>query len=99
MHKDVLLLIQVTSVPSFLGVLLRLIKAFLEDFPLNTWKEFDFIITNDSWLCAGHKPNIGLVSPIFRKILSFDLLVQSPIRPIWAEACGVQVREICMKKV
>jgi N-methylhydantoinase B len=61
-----------TSVPSFLGVLPMLTKALLKDyFPINTWKEGDCVITNDPWLCAGHKPDIGLVSPIFRN----DILI------------------------
>jgi N-methylhydantoinase B len=54
------------SVPSFLGVLPFLMKALLKDyFPLETWREGDVVITNDPWLCAGHKPDIGIVSPIF----------------------------------
>ena len=54
------------SVPSFLGVLPFLMKSLLKDYyPLNTWREGDVIITNDPWLCAGHKPDIGIVSPIF----------------------------------
>lgn len=56
------------SVPSFLGVLPILTKALLADhFPLADWKEGDVVITNDPWLCAGHKPDIGIVSPIFYK--------------------------------
>ncbi len=56
------------SVPSFLGVLPMLTKALLEDyFPLETWKEGDVVMTNDPWLCAGHKPDIGIVSPVFYK--------------------------------
>jgi N-methylhydantoinase B len=55
------------SVPSFLGVLPMLTKALLKDyFPPHTWREGDTVMTNDPWLCAGHKPDIGLVSPIFR---------------------------------
>ena len=54
------------SVPSFLGVLPFLMKSLLKDyFPLESWKEGDVVITNDPWLCAGHKPDIGIVSPIF----------------------------------
>ena len=50
------------SVPSFLGVLPFLVKALVKDFfPINTWKEGDVVITNDPWLCAGHKPDIGIV--------------------------------------
>ena len=56
-----------TSVPSFLGVLPMLTKALLRDyFPLDSWQDGDVVMTNDPWLCAGHKPDIGLVSPIFR---------------------------------
>ena len=54
------------SVPSFLGVLPMLTKALIKDyFPLEEWKEGDVVMTNDPWLCAGHKPDIGIVSPIF----------------------------------
>ncbi len=54
------------SVPSFLGVLPMLTKALLADyFPPDTWQPGDVVMTNDPWLCAGHKPDIGLVSPIF----------------------------------
>jgi len=62
------------SVPSFLGVLPFLVKALIKDyFPINTWKEGDVIITNDPWLCAGHKPDIGIVTPIFnqKKLIGF----------------------------
>jgi N-methylhydantoinase B len=63
-----------TSVPSFLGVLPMLTRALLKDyFPIDSWQEGDIVMTNDPWLCAGHKPDIGLVSPIFRneKIIGF----------------------------
>ncbi len=54
------------SVPSFLGVLPMLTKALLKDyFPEEEWQEGDVVMTNDPWLCAGHKPDIGIVSPIF----------------------------------
>jgi N-methylhydantoinase B len=54
------------SVPSFLGVLPFLMKALLrEHFPLDQWCRGDVVITNDPWLCAGHKPDIGIVTPVF----------------------------------
>ncbi len=62
------------SVPSFLGVLPILTKALLKDyFPEDTWNDGDVVMTNDPWLCAGHKPDIGIVSPIFhqKKLIGF----------------------------
>ena len=62
------------SVPSFLGVLPMLTKALIKDyFPLEEWNEGDVVMTNDPWLCAGHKPDIGIVSPIFykKKLIGF----------------------------
>ena len=60
------------SVPSFLGVLPFLVKALVKDyFPIESWKQGDVVITNDPWLCAGHKPDIGIVTPIFSSP-SFD---------------------------
>ena len=54
------------SVPSFLGVLPFLVKALIRDhFPPESWREGDVVITNDPWLCAGHKPDIGIVTPVF----------------------------------
>jgi N-methylhydantoinase B len=54
------------SVPSFLGVIPMLTKALLKDyFPPREWRPGDAVMTNDPWLCAGHKPDIGIVSPIF----------------------------------
>ena len=64
------------SVPSFLGVLPMLTQALLKDyFPPKDWQEGDVVMTNDPWLCAGHKPDIGLVSPIFfQEKLTFIIL-------------------------
>jgi N-methylhydantoinase B len=62
------------SVPSFLGVIPMLTQALLKDyFPIATWQEGDVVMTNNPWLCAGHKPDIGLVSPIFnqKKLIGF----------------------------
>ena len=56
------------SVPSFLGVIPMMAKYLLNgDFPLDSWKPGDVVTTNDPQLCAGHKPDVGVVSPIFHK--------------------------------
>lgn len=62
------------SVPSFLGVIPMLTQSLLKDyFPPESWAEGDCVMTNNPWLCAGHKPDIGLVSPIFyqTKLIGF----------------------------
>lgn len=62
------------SVPSFLGVIPMLTKALIKDyFPLDQWHDGDVVMTNNPWLCAGHKPDIGIVSPIFfeEKLIGF----------------------------
>jgi|TARA_Y100000310_G_scaffold253669_1_gene260575 N-methylhydantoinase B len=54
------------SVPSFLGVIPMMTKHLLHsEFPEDSWKQGDVVTTNDPQLCAGHKPDVGVVSPIF----------------------------------
>jgi len=56
------------SVPSFLGVIPMMTKYLLNgDFPESSWRPGDVVTTNDPQLCAGHKPDVGVVSPIFFK--------------------------------
>lgn len=56
------------SVPSFLGVIPMMTKYLLNgEFPVSNWRSGDVVITNDPLLCAGHKPDVGVVSPIFYK--------------------------------
>lgn len=71
------------SVPSFLGVLPFLVKSLIKDyFPISEWQDGDVVITNDPWLCAGHKPDIGIVTPVFNKHKSligfFGCIAHSP---------------------
>jgi N-methylhydantoinase B len=81
------------SVPSFLGVLPMLTKALLRDyFPAESWREGDTVMTNDPWLCAGHKPDIGLVSPVFRagQLIGFiGTIAHSPDMggALWGAGC------------
>jgi N-methylhydantoinase B len=64
-----------TSVPAFMGVLPMLTRALLSDyFPADTWQAGDMAITNDPWLCAGAKADVGLVTPIFRSQSDFGAM-------------------------
>ena len=53
------------SIPSFIGTVPRTIRCFLDDFPPDTLREGDVLITNDCWLGTGHLPDITLARPIF----------------------------------
>lgn len=53
------------SIPSFIGTAPRTIRCFLEEFPPETLREGDVLITNDVWLGTGHLPDITVARPIF----------------------------------
>jgi N-methylhydantoinase B len=55
------------SIPSFIGTAPRTIRAFLQEFPEETLREGDILITNDIWLGTGHLPDITVGKPIFRE--------------------------------
>ncbi len=54
------------GMPVFNLTLPRAVKALLEEFPPATLKPGDVLITNDPWLCAGHLPDVAVVTPVFR---------------------------------
>ncbi|MBI3965008.1 MAG: hydantoinase B/oxoprolinase family protein, partial [Chloroflexi bacterium] len=53
------------SIPSFVGCLARTARYFLQQFPIDSWKPGDAMLTNDPWAATGHRPDITLVTPIF----------------------------------
>jgi N-methylhydantoinase B len=55
------------GIPSFVGILPRTLKHFLQRFPKETWKPGDCVITNDPWMGTGHLPDFTMASPIFHK--------------------------------
>lgn len=54
------------SMPVFNLTLPRAVKALLNQFPADTLREGDVLITNDPWICAGHLFDVALVTPVFR---------------------------------
>lgn len=67
-------LVQATDgVPSFLCTTPRTIGHFLKEFPPETLREGDILITNDIWLGTGHLPDITVAKPIFLngKLMAF----------------------------
>ena len=46
------------SIPLFMGTLSRTVQHFLAQFPAETWRPGDVVITNDPWMGTGHRPDI-----------------------------------------
>ena len=53
------------GIPSFVGLLPRILRNMLAAIPKEEWKPGDCIITNDPWLATGHLLDISMAAPIF----------------------------------
>ncbi|MBI4183890.1 MAG: hydantoinase B/oxoprolinase family protein [Proteobacteria bacterium] len=61
-------LVQATrSIPSFIGTLPATVKHFLKEYPPETLRPGDVLITNDVFLGTGHLHDLTLAKPIFRR--------------------------------
>lgn len=54
------------GVPSFAGVMSRMMGVFLRTHPVESWRPGDVGITNDPWTNTGHLPDTAVVTPVFR---------------------------------
>jgi N-methylhydantoinase B len=55
------------SSPAFTVTLPMTTKHLLAEFPVETLRPGDVLVTNDSWLGAGHLPDVNLVMPVFNE--------------------------------
>ena len=55
------------GIPSFVGILPRTLRHFLQRYPAEQWQPGDCVITNDPWMATGHLPDITMAAPIFHK--------------------------------
>lgn len=53
------------GMPVFNLVLPNVARHFLERFGADWLEDGDVLITNDPWICAGHLPDVAVVTPIF----------------------------------
>ena len=53
------------SMPVFNMTMPNVTKEILKKYPVEKIKPGDVYLTNDPWMCAGHLPDIAVVSPIF----------------------------------
>ncbi len=56
---------QALAVPIHLATLIPVIRALLDEYPLNQAKEGDLYILNDPYLGGTHLPDIALMMPVF----------------------------------
>jgi 5-oxoprolinase (ATP-hydrolysing) len=54
------------AMPVFNLTLPMAVNAMLEEYPPETLKPGDVLVTNDPWLCAGHLFDIAIAAPVFR---------------------------------
>ena len=55
------------SIPAFIGTLPATVKHFLAEFPVDTLRPGDILITNDPWKGTGHLADVSVAKPIFFK--------------------------------
>lgn len=59
-------LVQATrSIPSFIGTLPATVKHFLAEYPPQTLRPDDVLVTNDIYQSTGHLPDLSLAKPVF----------------------------------
>ena len=54
-----------SSAPPFVGTMSQTMRAFLNEIPLEQWREGDVVITNDAWMGTGHLNDFSIALPIF----------------------------------
>lgn len=65
--RGVMLAQSVQGAPGHLGSLSLGLKHFVRHFPPSDLRSGDVLITNDPWLVSGHKHDITVVTPVFRR--------------------------------
>ena len=55
------------SMPVFNMTMPNVTKEILKKYPADSIRPGDVYLTNDPWLCAGHLPDIAVVTPIFHQ--------------------------------
>jgi N-methylhydantoinase B/oxoprolinase/acetone carboxylase alpha subunit len=61
------------SIPVFNMIMPNTVRAILARYPADEIAEGDVFVTNDPWLCAGHLPDVAVVTPVVRhgRLLAF----------------------------
>jgi N-methylhydantoinase B/oxoprolinase/acetone carboxylase alpha subunit len=61
------------SIPVFNMIMPNTVRAILDRYEPSAIAEGDVFVTNDPWLCAGHLPDVAVVTPVVRdgRLLGF----------------------------
>jgi N-methylhydantoinase B len=54
------------SIPSFIGTLPATVKLLLKEFPADSLRPGDILVTNDMYIGTGHLPDVNVARPVFR---------------------------------
>ena len=54
------------SIPSFIGTLPATVKLLLQQYPVESLRSGDLLITNDMHIGTGHLPDVNIVRPVFK---------------------------------
>ena len=55
------------SMPVFNMTMPNVTKEILKKYPAESMRPGDVFLTNDPWMCAGHLPDIAVVTPVFSR--------------------------------
>jgi N-methylhydantoinase B len=59
------LVAQSSGTPGHYNSIPTAVKGTLEKIPLETLRPGDVLVTNDPWICAGHMPDVVIMTPVF----------------------------------
>lgn len=71
------LIAQSTGTPGHYNSVPSAVKGTLRKIPASSLEEGDVLITNDPWICAGHLPDIVVMTPVFcdGRLVAFTVTV------------------------
>ncbi len=71
------LIAQSTGTPGHYNSVPSAVKGALRKIPADSLRQGDVLITNDPWICAGHLPDVVVMTPVFvrERLMAFTVTV------------------------
>jgi N-methylhydantoinase B len=67
----------VTGTPGHINCMATSVRHFLREYPLESLRPGDTLITNDPWLASGHHHDFTIVTPVFRREKAIGLFANT----------------------